>query len=537
MVYVPMWLVFIPILTAMLIFLFQYKKIVYLAFVAQAAITVLAVWYTIHFHDDFSQTAFVFGGWDSLIGIGFLNDAISISFLLLAIFLWWMVLIYTHDARKDNRQFLFFLLFLEGVFLALLQTNDLFNLFVFIELTTILVTILVAYEKGGESFRAAIYYLLVNTAGVLAFLMGIILLYYTFGNINITAIQQAIQAGDLDQTMTVRFAFVLLLAGIAVKSALFPLFTWLPRAHAVAKSGVSALLSGIVVKGGVYLFIRISLMFEGADYDTSAFFFIVGTATALVGVVFAMTQKDIKQILAYHTVSQIGIMMMGLSAMTGYAFYGGLLHVFNHALFKSLLFLGAGVIASVYKTKYVTHIRGVFKTMPVFSVLMIVGMLSITGAPLFNGFISKSVIKYDLNTTQYWLLQLVNLGTATSFVKMSQIFFGEKTVSYPIQRLREYVPMALLALACLVMGLFHVPIASWMLDKDLSYFSSISIRYVLEYALMLGGGYLVYRYALKKDAPVVRAIRSYTISFETANVLFLSYFALLIVFFVLWPMM
>ncbi len=537
MIFVPVYLVFVPILAAMIIFLFQKPKMAYLALVAQGVVTVLAVWYFLTFRDDYSQTFFTFGGWNNLIGIGFRNDAISISFLFLSIFIWWMVLIYTFNAKKDTRNFLFFLLFLEGVFFGLIQTNDLFNMFVFIELTTILVSILVAYEKAGDSFRAAIYYLLLNTAGVLAFLLGIILLYYSFGNININQITTMIASSDLSETTTVRFAYVLLMSGIAVKSAMFPLFTWLPRAHAVAKSGVSALLSGIVVKGGLYLFIRISLMFAAAPYDTSMFFFAIGATTAIVGVMFAMTQKDIKQILAYHTVSQIGIMMMGLSSTDSLTFSGGLLHLYNHALFKSLLFLGAGIIVNVYKTKNIKYIRGVFRAMPLLSILMIVGMLSISGSPLFNGFISKSVIKYGLTDAQYWLLQIVNLGTATSFLKMSQIFFGPRTLSYPLVRKREYLPVALLAVACLTMGVLHVPIADFVLDVDLAKFKPISLQYVFEYGLMLGAGFLLYKYVIDKDYKPVQWIRNFRISFETANYMFLLYFTVMIGVFVVYPML
>jgi multicomponent Na+:H+ antiporter subunit D len=427
-------------------------------------------------------------------------------------------------------------LFLEGVFLGLLQTNDLFNMFVFIELITILVTILVAYEKTGKSFRAAIYYLLINTEGILAFIVGIILIYYTFGNINIQIVTDMMSTTQTSNTLTIRFAFVLILTSVAVKSALFPLFTWLPRAHAVAQSGVSALLSGIVVKGGLYVLIRMTLMFQPAGYNIHTMLLIIGIATALIGVLFAMSQTDVKQILAFHTVSQIGIMVIGLSFLSGYGFYGGVLHIVNHAFFKSLLFLAAGVIIHAYGTKNVYDIKGVFKTMPVLSVLMIVGMLSITGAPLFNGFISKSVIKYDLNTPVYWLLQLVNLGTATSFVKLSQIFFGPKQSFAITHHIQEYISISLLAVGSLMLGLFHVPIVQFFQDVDLSYFKPISFRYVIEYIIMIGLGFVVYRFIISKYHGAVRKIREFVISFETANILFLSFFSVLIILFVILPM-
>lgn len=535
MLYIPVYLVFIPVVTSMIIFIFRQKAIITVAFVAQAAMSVLAIMYFMYYQDDLSQTMFTFGNWNPMIGIGFLNDSISMLFVFLTLFMWWMILLYTFRYHNDHRNFLFFLLFLEGIFLGLLQTNDLFNMFVFIELITIIVTILVAYEKAGNSFRAAIYYLLINTAGILSFLLGIILIYYTFGNINITIVTSMMSNATLSNTLTVRFAFVLILTSISVKSALFPLFTWLPRAHAVAKSGVSALLSGIVVKGGLYVLIRMTLMFQPAGYNMSTILLVLGMATALIGVLFAMTQTDIKQILAFHTVSQIGIMVMGISFITGDGFYGGVLHIVNHALFKSLLFLGAGVIIHSYKTKKIHDIRGVFKTMPVLSILMIIGMLSITGAPLFNGFISKSIIKYDLPSYAYWLLQLVNLGTATSFVKLSQIFFGPQQSIEATGKLQEYIPIMFLAIGSIVLGTLHVPIMQTLLHVDLSYYKSFSMQYLGEYILILALGYLVFRFVISTYHSAVKRIREFIISFETANILFLSFLSILIVLFVVIP--
>lgn len=537
MIHIPVFLVFLPILTAMVVFVFRSVYMVYLAFLVQVIMSVLAIMYFLQFSGDFTETAFTFGGWTPMIGIGFVNDSVSMLFIFLTIFMWWMILLYMHKHESSHRHLLFFLLFLEGIFLGLLQTNDLFNMFVFIELITIIVTILVAYEKAGNSFRAAIYYLLVNTMGILSFLLGIILIYFTFGNINIQVVQSMMSNVSLSDTNIVRFAFVLILTSISVKSALFPLFTWLPQAHAVAKSGISALLSGIVVKGGVYVLIRMTQMFEPAGYDIQTILLGLGLVTALVGVVFAMTQTDIKQILAYHTVSQIGIMVIGLSFLDGYGFYGGVLHLVNHALFKGLLFLAAGVIVRVYGIRKIKDIRGVFKTMPWVSIVMIVGMLSITGAPLFNGFISKSVIKYDLNTTSYWLLQLVNVGTATSFVKMSQIFFGPAKELNKRPFVHELIPMSIIALSCLVLGLFHVPIANVLLGKDLSYFHSISVRYVIEYAVTIGIGYLIYRFVISRYHSIVRKVRTAMISFETANILYLSFLSIMIMLFLILPNM
>ncbi|MFW5865312.1 MAG: complex I subunit 5 family protein, partial [Candidatus Izemoplasmataceae bacterium] len=383
----------------------------------------------------------------------------------------------------------------------------------------------------GESFRAAIYYLLLNTSGVLMFLIGIILLYNVFGTINIRLISELMET--LDDEFVIKFAYVLMIGGISVKAALFPVFTWLPKAHGVAQSAMSALLSGLVVKGGLYLFIRINDMFSLAQINYYDFFFFVGAATATLGVMFALSQKDIKQILAYHTISQIGIVMMGLASKDATTFYGGLLHIFNHALFKSLLFLAAGVIVKIYKTKKVKEIRGVFKAMPVVSIFMIVGMLSITGAPLFNGFISKQIIKYGISDTgyKYWILFIVNIGTATSFIKMSQIFFGPRTMTVRVKPYTENLSLMLLAFACVLLGNFYIPFSNGFFGIDLSKFT-INLEAFYDYIAALTIGLSFYKLVIEKDGKIVQAIRNYKVSFESANYLFMLYIATMIVYFI-----
>jgi len=532
MIFIPVYLIMVPILAAIIIYLFKPAKMKYVGFAGQLIITILAILYYNHFSGDFEATTFVFGGWNERIGISLSNDPISMSFIFLTLFTWWMIMIYLFEKGKMNHTFIFFFLFLEGVFFGLLQTNDLFNMFVFLELTTLLVTVLIAFKKAGDSFRAALYYILLNTAGVLVFLIGVILIYNVFGTININVITELMPL--YSDEIIIKFAYVLMMSAIAVKSALFPVFTWLPKAHGVAQSAISALLSGLIVKGGLYLFIRINEMYSGANYNHETFFFAVGALTAIVGVMFALSQKDMKQVLAYHTISQIGIMMMGLSSSESQVFYGGLLHIFNHALFKSLLFLGAGIIIKVYRTKKLTEIRGVMRTMPWVSVFMIIGMLSITGAPLFNGFISKSIIKYGIQDSgiKYWILFFVNVGTATSFIKMSQIFFGPKSLSYPMSKNTQNFALMAFGFMCVLLGNLYIPINQGFFGIDLSYIHIFEFAKFFDYFLTLSLGFIFYKFVISKDYRPVPDIRNFKMSFETANILFLGLLVAMSVYFV-----
>ena len=271
----PLLFVFIPIFTAVIMYLFKPGKWAWFVFVGQTILIASFIFYVIGLPSDLTDLLII-GGTNQMIRISFYNDITSLSFIALTLLMWFVILLYTYNTNRKENKFLFFLMFLEGIFLGLIQTNDLFNMFVFLELITILVTILIAYKKTGSSFRASIYYLLLNTVAAMMFLIGIILIYYSYGTINIQLVKQMM--GEHSDTMTIKVAYIFMLSGISVKAALFPLFTWLPKAHGVAQSTISALLSGLVVKGALYMLIRINhQMFLGAGYQTEDMIFWIGT--------------------------------------------------------------------------------------------------------------------------------------------------------------------------------------------------------------------------------------------------------------------
>jgi len=523
--FIPIYLIFLPIICSMLIYLLHNKYVNYLVFLIQAAITILAVAYYHFYNGLIGSHILLIGKWNKTIGIALKNDQLSMSFVFLSIFIWWIVLIYCWDKRGGDSKFLFFLIFLEGIFLGLLQTNDLFNLFVFIEITTIISSILILYKKDGYSVRAGLYYLLFNSIGMLFYLMGLIIVYNALGTLNMDILSEKVIS--IKETNFFILGYIFMMAAIGVKSAFFPVYNWLPKAHSAAPSSISALLSGLLVKSGLYVFIRLNDVFQITSY--TRFFFFLGFFTAISGIVFALSQKDIKQILAFHTISQIGIMMMGLNSINKSTYIGGLMHIFNHAIFKSLLFMGAGVIINTYGIRRITDIRGVFKRLPVTSVLMIIGMLSITGSPFFNGFVSKTIIKYGVKTSyiETIMLYIINLGTSISFIKLSQIFLGE----YRGKRTRNVntsFSMFLLALMCIILGNYFIPITRVFWGIDISYVETMKISNWINYITTLALGYIVYKKFISKDYKIIKKIRHTNISFATTNYLLILFIFIMI---------
>lgn len=524
--FIPIYIIFIPIITAMFIYVINKRFFNYVAFIAQLLVTFLSIRYYNVFNIASKKVILLLGGWDRNIGISLKNDNISFLFIFLTIFIWWMILLYSWDKRKKDFKFLFFLMFLEGTFLGLLQTNDIFNMFIFIEITTIVSTILIIYKKDGYSVRAGLYYLLFNSLGMIFYILGIMLIYVIVGSLNMEVITDKIAI--IGDKSFVRLSYIFIMAAIGVKSAFFPVYNWLPKAHGAAPASISALLSGLLIKSGIYVFIRMNQIYQlNLLYDL---FFILGFLTAISGIVFAISQKDIKQILAFHTISQIGIILMGLSSIGEKAYIGGIIHIFNHAVFKSLLFMGAGIIINVYGTRRITEVRGVFKSLPFVSIFMIIGMLSITGAPLFNGFVSKTIIKHGFkyNTVKTTMLYVINLGTSISFIKLAQIFFGKSNIKAR-KSFNDRLSMGILAITCILFGNLHIPIAKQLFDVDISYVNVFNFKVWINYVITISIGYIIYEWIIKKDYNIIKKLRHLKISFEmSCNMLVIFIFIMII---------
>ena len=191
MQYIPLLFVIIPVIASLVIYLFKYRMISRLVFVFQ--FLMIAMFIYLLYEGAFEKPiSLVFGGWSPVFAISFYLDQTSLIFVGLTLFMWLVILLFTFKKHRDDHMYLFFLMFLQGIFLGLLQTNDLFNFFVFLELITVIVTILISYNKNGSSYRAGIYYLLINTLGAMFFLIGTIILYYVYGTINIQYIASQI---------------------------------------------------------------------------------------------------------------------------------------------------------------------------------------------------------------------------------------------------------------------------------------------------------------------------------------------------------
>jgi len=489
-------LLLVPIAIGICFYIFSFKQVRILALGLQSIVFAFTLYIFLHVSGLETPLTEAIGNWGPL-SIQLYCDRVVSVFLMLTAMLF--LSFFTFVQRKDyfNRLFIFLFATLQSLIMLIFLSADLFNIFVAVEISTVICGILIMYKHDSRSLYDGLVYLMTNIVGMLFFLLGIGFLYRHFGTLNIY--QMAAYMRDASgKDVLLPFAFIM--TGVGLKCALMPVFSWLPKAHGPpgAPSIVSAVLSALYVKGGIYLFLRMRDMFAPA-IEMDGFFLAMGIITGMAGWIIAVSQKDIKLILAYHTISQLGLILIGIS-LGGASQWGAVYHIVNHAVFKSLLFLGAGMIVDTYHTRNIYKIRGVFRTMPVVSIATMAAILGITGAPLFNGSISKYLIQSgEINRAAEIAILLINGGTILSFVKYSHIFFGnpEEPVVSSIPIIQKGVVIGL-GVLCLAGGVW----GTGFIRLLFGYAPNISpLSYVwkcLIWIVSLALGYILYTMVLTK---------------------------------------
>jgi multicomponent Na+:H+ antiporter subunit D len=497
-------LVLAPIIMGVVAVIVQHKAIKPVIYLFQIAYTILT-FYIFLLVKNGGPIVLNFGGYTDGLALSLYADSISIFMVLMTAVFYVAFLLYTVNEDYAEPRFYFLFLVLEAMMAGLFLSSDLFNIFVFLEVSTVVVSILIMYNKDKQAIYDGMIYFFVNVIGTSFLLFGIGFLYRTFGLLDMRALTEAMSS--LDSPRAIIIPLGLMMVTVSLKTAVTPLFSWLPKAHGTpsAPPVVSAVLSGLYIKSGVYLFIRFTNMFASV-INLNQFFFWIGFLTALIGFVMALGQSDIKLILAYHTVSQVGLIMMGINMGTEIAFWGSVYHIFSHAIFKSTLFLTAGLIYEEYGTRNVYKIRGLFQRMPWVAAATAFAILGITGAPFFNGSISKYMIAHG--TTDVWItamLNLINLGTIMSFVKYATIFFGKNPKEGKVKSDKYAVGASLLmGITSLLTGIFGENLTQFFFNYEVQVNVSEYIEKGLVYVLMIGIGILMYHRVIKHGGIIAK---------------------------------
>jgi multicomponent Na+:H+ antiporter subunit D len=425
------------------------------------------------------QGVYEVGRWSIPLGINMVLDGLSSLVLVIITVITAAVMLYSTRYMEQytaKSKFLsLFLLMVAGLNGAVLS-GDIFNLFVFLEISSLSTYALVGFGCKDEELEASFKYMVLGETASMLVLFAIALVYANTGALNMAYISKALAAKPMNPSLA--FALVLFISSFGLKSALVPFHAWLPDAHSSAPAPISAMLSGVFIKVfGVYALVRVIFNIFGVSIPLGWILIILGIVSMVAGVFLAVGQWDFKRLLAYHSISQMGYVILGIGmgaliiaqngniAWASLAILGGLFHLANHAVFKSLLFLTSGSVEMSTGTRQLKELGGLAEKLPFTRATCAVASASIAGVPPFNGFWSKLILVVAaVQCGLYWVAAitvLVSLVTLISFLKVQRyIFLGE--LPERLQEIKEQkgtMLLAMLALACLcvVMGLLLIP--------------------------------------------------------------------------------
>ncbi|HVL93375.1 MAG TPA: Na+/H+ antiporter subunit D [Acidimicrobiales bacterium] len=369
------------------------------------------------------------GGWDAPIGISLVADRLAAVMLVVAVLMLLAVLIYAigqPGAEEDHVGFHPVYLILTAGVAAAFLTGDLFNLFVAFEVMLMASYVLITLGGRAEQVRSGMTYVVISLLASTLFLLAIAFVYASTGTVNLADLSAKLA----DLPSGVRSGLALLLVVVfGIKSAIFPLFFWLPDSYPTAPTPVTAVFAGLLTKVGVYALLRTQTLLFPADTRPGTLLLVVAGLTMVVGVFGAITQNDIKRILSFHIVSQIGYMIMGLGLFTVAGLAGAVIYIVHHIVVKTTLFLVAGLIEQRTGTAQLAELSGLRRLEPALAVLFILPALSLAGIPPFSGFVAKlALVDAGLSAGAYAIVAVslaVSLLTLFSMTKIwANTFWG-----------------------------------------------------------------------------------------------------------------
>ncbi|MCS7110015.1 MAG: NADH-quinone oxidoreductase subunit M [Candidatus Caldarchaeum sp.] len=421
------------------------------------------------------QALEVFGGKTFIISYGpyasvILVDKLAIFLAVVFVFIGLLSSLFSVGYLEERKPEFYPLLFalITGM-VGVVFSGDLFTFFIFWELMSVSSYLLVAFRyKSWEAVEASLKYLIMSAAGAAAILFGMSLVYGLAGNLELaklgTILGNAAVAGEPWAYLAIAF----LVTGFGVNAAMAPFHSWLPDAHPAAPSPISAMLSGVVIKTGVYAMVRILLgVFPPSFFDWQLSLALFAVLTMTIGNVLALLQEDIKRLLAFSSIAHIGYIVFGLSIATATGVAGGIFHVLNHALMKALLFLGAGAFIHAAETRNIDQLAGIGKKLPFAATCFGIGAFSLAGIPGLNVFWSEFTIVTAAFAAGgiYPILAAVMvfniLLSVAYYVRLVQSIFlkepsPELHIAKPVTASMS-IPLIVLAASAIIIGVYPSP--------------------------------------------------------------------------------
>ncbi|MDI6903458.1 MAG: proton-conducting transporter membrane subunit [Methanocellales archaeon] len=407
------------------------------------------------------------------VGVAFMADHLGLIMAVFTSFAWMLATIYSigymdHEHAK-NRYYSFLILTL-GATMGIVLTKNLFALYIFFEMMGITSYVLVIHEETPEAMKAGNKYLFFCIGFGLFLLLAILVTYIIAGTLDLGQVGMLPHAGASKLLYTIIFwAFI---AGFGAKAGLIPMHVWLPEAHPIAPSPASALLSGVMIETGVYGIIRVIYNVFGtaliSELGVHTILAIIAGISIVGGSAVAISQKEIKRMLAYSSISQMGYPILGAALLTSSGLTGAIFHLFNHAFMKGALFLVAGAIIHQTGIRNIDDFKGMGKKMPLTMLVFTIAAFSMIGVPPLNGFMSKWILCIGaleagsaVLMSFMAVLLLSSLMNAVYYMPIIiRAFLGghegigkAKNVDPGMSML---IPLLLLALGCILFGVFAI---------------------------------------------------------------------------------
>ena len=359
---------------------------------------------------------YALGGWAAPWGIEYRIDTLNAFILVIVTLIGAIVMPYARRSVEleipNNRIYLFYtmLLLCEAGLLGIAITGDAFNLFVFLEISSLSSYVLISLGKDRRALTAAYRYLITGTIGATFYIIGVGLMYNLTGSLNIYDLSKLIP--ELSGSRTVQAALAFLTVGLGLKVALFPMHMWLPNAYSYAPSVVTVFLAATATKVAVYALIRVIYSIFGTIdileiVTVRDMLMIMALLAMFVGSLVAIYQRNLKRMLAFSSVAQIGYMVLGLSFDTVTGVAAGIIHLFNHAVMKGGLFMVLGIVAYKIGGVRLDDVAGLGRKMPLTMAAFVGGGLSLIGVPLTVGFVSKWYLIQAALEKGWWLVAML----------------------------------------------------------------------------------------------------------------------------------
>ncbi len=431
-VHLPALQVVLPLLCAPLCLLFGGRRISHLFVTIVSGLCLLIAGLLLARVLEDGPISYHLGNWAPPWGIEYAVDPFNAYVLVVVAGIGAVVALFARDSLareigKERLRYFYtaYLLCLAGL-LGVVITGDAFNIFVFLEISSLSSYVLIAINLQPRALTAAYRYLIFGTVGATFYLIGVGLIYQVTGTLNIA--DMAVRLEGHSHSLAVRAALAFIIAGLGIKLALFPLHLWLPGAYTEAPSVSTAFLAATATKAALYVLIRMIVSVFGIEFSFEVMplgelLLVLAILAMFIGSAVAVFQQDVKRMLAYSSVAQIGYMVLGISMATVTGFTGGILHLFNHAVTKGGLFLALGALFYSIGSNNLDALAGLGRRMPAAMSAFLLGGLGIIGVPLTAGFVSKwYLVLAALEKDWWWLVALILLSSLLAVIYIWKVF-------------------------------------------------------------------------------------------------------------------